>query len=99
MCQLSSNLITLFKLIISTAGECKYKEKSSSVRNLIDMKLEEDGDCKKEEWAKIQENTFTRWVNHQLRSDEPLVSSLKTRGCEVSKANGNIARGTTDPGY
>ena len=83
MCQLSSNLITLFKLIISTASECKYKEKSSSVRNLIDMKLEEDGDCKKEEWAKIQENTFTRWVNHQLRSDEPLVSSLKTRGCEV----------------
>merc|ERR1719430_1501369 len=52
------------------------------------MELEEDGDCKKEEWARIQENTFTRWVNHQLsqvnqvihqhRPDEPLVSSLKT---------------------
>ena len=40
---------------------------------------EEDGDCTKEAWAKIQENTFTRWVNHQIRSDQPLVSSLKTR--------------------
>ena len=29
----------------------------------------EDEECKKEEeWAKIQENTFTRWVNHQLQS-------------------------------
>jgi len=41
---------------------------------------EEDGECKKgEEWAKIQENTFTRWVNHQLQSAaDPLVKSLKT---------------------
>ena len=40
---------------------------------------EEDEECKKEEeWAKIQENTFTRWVNHQLQSAVPLVTSLKT---------------------
>ena len=56
------------------------------------MELEEEGDCKKEEWAKIQENTFTRWVNHQLRSDEPLVSSLKTRGVKSKKAMGKANR-------
>ena len=40
---------------------------------------EDNADCnKKEEWAKIQENTFTRWVNHQLQWADPLVSSLNT---------------------
>ena len=37
------------------------------------MELEEDGDCKKEEWARIQENTFTRWVNHQLSQVNPAL--------------------------
>ena len=49
------------------------------------VESDEDEECKKEEWAKIQENTFTRWVNHHLhpqhhhhQSADPLVTDLKT---------------------
>ena len=84
MCQLSSNLITLFKLIISTASECKYKEKSSSVRNLIDMKLEEDGDCKKEAWAKTESKASCSPAAMATTLFLPLLTSsllLSLSGC------------------